>query len=306
MRSSKNSGTESIKSNSDLNWVEPISIGFIGCGTIASAIATGLASQKTCPIPISSISVTKRSESKSKKLLSSFPDLVTVYDNDDAAQSVVDSSDIVFLCVLPEQVDTVLNKVCFDTKRHTLVSLLSTTTVEHLVKKSKLPPEQVFKMICLPAVAFQDGTCLVTPPVSSSGSSGTRSISVNLLPLFQSIGGYIECETEEIMRAMMVPTCLMGPLYGIMKKNRDWLVNHGVPAKDASYFLGKQYLAMIRDAERNCEDPNHIEDLIGEQTPGGLNEQALKNLGKLGGLDAYDGVMDAVLSRLEGATNGNI
>jgi len=54
----------------------------------------------------------------------------------------------------------------------------------------------------LPAVAFQDGTCLVTPPVSSSGSSGTRSISVNLLPLFQSIGGYIECETEEIMRAM--------------------------------------------------------------------------------------------------------
>ena len=71
----------------------------------------------------------------------------------------------------------------------------------------------------------------------------------------------------------MVPTCLMGPLYGIMKKNRDWLVNHGVPAKDASYFLGKQYLAMIRDAERNCEDPNHIEDLIGEQTPGGLNEQ---------------------------------
>jgi len=65
----------------------------------------------------------------------------------------------------------------------------------------------------------------------------------------------------------------MGPLYGIMKKNRDWLVNHGVPAKDASYFLGKQYLAMIRDAERNCEDPNHIEDLIGEQTPGGLNEQ---------------------------------
>ena len=134
MRSSKNSGTESIKSNSDLNWVEPISIGFIGCGTIASAIATGLASQKTCPIPISSISVTKRSESKSKKLLSSFPDLVTVYDNDDAAQSVVDSSDIVFLCVLPEQVDTVLNKVCFDTKRHTLVSLLVSTHSLHFFK----------------------------------------------------------------------------------------------------------------------------------------------------------------------------
>lgn len=104
-------------------------------------------------------------------------------------------------------------------------------------------------------------------------SEDTKPLSSSLLPLFKSIGGYIECETEEIMRAMMVPTCLMGPLYGVMKRNQDWLVEQGVPAKDASYFLGKQYFAMIRDAERNCGDPKHIDDLIEEQTPGGLNEQ---------------------------------
>ena len=75
------------------------------------------------------------------------------------------------------------------------------------------------------------------------------------------------------MRAMMVPTCLMGPFYGILQSNRDWLMKQGVPAKDASYFLGKVYFSMIKDLERNCEDPAHIEKLIDEQTPGGLNEQ---------------------------------
>lgn len=72
---------------------------------------------------------------------------------------------------------------------------------------------------------------------------------------------------------MMVPTGLMGPMYGILRNNRDWLIKQGVPAKDASYFLARNYQSMIQDAERKCEDPNHFDDLIAEQTPGGLNEQ---------------------------------
>lgn len=103
-----------------------VSIGFLGCGTIASAIATGLATQTTSPVSISSIAVTKRSESKSTRLLESFPDLVTVFDNgmNGGNQNVVDSSDIVFLCVLPQQVDEVLKGLTFDSNRHTLVSLM--------------------------------------------------------------------------------------------------------------------------------------------------------------------------------------
>ena len=49
---------------------------------------------------------------------------------------------------------------------------------------------------------------------------------------------------------------------------------HGVTPDDASYFVGRSYLSMVQDAERNCQDnPRRFDDLIEEQTPGGLNEQ---------------------------------
>ena len=89
----------------------------------------------------------------------------------------------------------------------------------------------------------------------------------------------------------------MGSMYGVMRNNRDWLgeniytnnssscdisilihtsnltVKQGVSPSDASYFIGRSYLSMVQDAERDCQDPNRFDDLVEEQTPGGLNEQ---------------------------------
>ena len=108
------------------------------------------------------------------------------------------------------------------------------------------------------------------------------------------------------MRTMMVTTGLMGPMYSILKANQDWLIDHGVPAHDASYFVGRTYLSVIQDAEFNCQDPTRFDELIKEQTPGGLNEQALQNLEYLGLIEAYRAAMDAMLSRLEGSSDGFI
>jgi len=111
--------------------LQTIRAGFIGCGTIASAIATGLATPEHAPhlnkqgLSVASISVTKRSESKSSKLKENFPDVVTVCDS---AEEVVKNSDIVFLCVLPQYVDGVLEdlaeKGVWREEDHTLVSLV--------------------------------------------------------------------------------------------------------------------------------------------------------------------------------------
>jgi len=94
-------------------------VGFLGCGTIASAIATGLATQSK--IPVKSIAVTKRSESKSKMLSEAFPSLVTIHENN---QDVLDQSDVVFHCVLPQLSSDILQALEFDKDRHTLVSLV--------------------------------------------------------------------------------------------------------------------------------------------------------------------------------------
>jgi pyrroline-5-carboxylate reductase len=130
----------SLSSSSDSS---SLSIGFIGCGTIAKAIATGLVTQDQ--VTVESVAVSRRSETKSKALQESFPDLVTVYDDN---QHVVDRSDIVFITVLPQQTSSVLQGLTFDRARHFLVSLVSTSTLDGLASDSKLPPDQVSKVIC--------------------------------------------------------------------------------------------------------------------------------------------------------------
>ena len=41
--------------------------------------------------------------------------------------------------------------------------------------------------------------------------------------MLDALGGCVECPNDDIMNAMMIPACLMGPMYGIMRNNRDWL-----------------------------------------------------------------------------------
>ena len=55
--------------------------------------------------------------------------------------------------------------------------------------------------------------------------------------------------------------------------HKIFTVKQGVSPKDASYFVGRSYLSMVQDAERDCEDPKRFDALVEEQTPGGLNEQ---------------------------------
>jgi len=269
-----------------------VSVGFIGCGTIAKAIATGLATQNQ--VSVSSVAVSRRSDAKSTALQESFPELVSVHDDN---QDVVDKSDIVFITVLPQQTSAVLQSLAFDEARHTLVSLVSTSTLEGLAADSKLPPEKVAKVICLPSVAMHQGVSLVIPKQSHNPS---------ILDMLSSLGGFVECETQDTMNSMMVTSGLMGVLYGVLKNNRNWLVRQGVAPKDASYYVGRMHWGMMQDAVQDCDDPRRFDDLVEEQTPGGLNEQALDNLEKLGVMKDYDTVMDALLSRLEGKSDGSL
>ena len=94
-------------------------VGFLGCGVIASAIATGIATQTE--VPIDSIKVTKRSEAKSSTLKKAFPDLISVHEDN---QEIVDQSDVIFVCVLPEQTSKVLQSLKFDSKKQELISLV--------------------------------------------------------------------------------------------------------------------------------------------------------------------------------------
>lgn len=153
-------------------------------------------------------------------------------------------------------------------------------------------------MICLPSIASHQGVCLHCSPTPNP----------TLTDMFHRVSGVVTLTTEAEMEAAMVTSCIMGPLYGIMKEGRDWLLrNTSLSAKDASYLIIQQYIGAVKDAERECDTNEHrLDDLIEEQTPGGLNEQALSNLDQLGGLEAQRRVMDATLSRIRGESDGSI
>ncbi len=96
-----------------------VTVGFIGCGTIASAIITGFLTQ--IEVPISSVFVSRRSESKSKALHEKYgEEMITISDDN---QHIVDNSEIIFLCVLPQQEEEVLTSLNIDDEK-TLVSLV--------------------------------------------------------------------------------------------------------------------------------------------------------------------------------------
>jgi len=173
----------------------------------------------------------------------------------------------------------------------------STARIDELIHDSKLDTARVSKMICLPAIARHQGVCLLCSPIPNP----------SLEALFEAVGGVLSVETEDELSACMMTTCVMGPLYGIMKKSRDWLVrNSNISQSQATYLVAKQYQGIVQDAVINCDDPNRLDDLVEEQTPGDLNEQALRNLEILGGLEAYDKVMDDILSRITGKSDGSV
>jgi pyrroline-5-carboxylate reductase len=273
--------------------MEPLSIGFLGCGMIASSIAKGLATQTS--VPVAHISVSRRSAKRSAALADAYPDLVSVHDDN---QEIVDASDVVFVCLLPEHTSAALQNLRFDAGRHTLVSLVSTATLDDLCKDTRLPLESVFKMICLPAVAQCDGICILLTPLMKDPPIVTQ--------ICQVLGGCVQADTDEKMSALMVSTALMGSFYGILRNNREFLVQNGIPSSDASFLVGRLYDNMMKDVARVLRNPEGYEELIEEQTPGGLNAQGLNNLEELGAMDAYNQVQAALLSRIRGESDGSL
>ena len=299
-----NSNDETFPDSTILD-LNNLSVGFLGCGTIASSIARGLAKDSNTPnsISISKMVVSERSRSKSQALVDDLSGDAIQISRTTNNQAIVDECDLIFLTVLPQQASDVLQSLQFDPHRHVLVSLVSTANLHDLQHDSKLDLSQVAKMICLPSIANHEGVALLC---CGQQNSTTNEL---LETLFDATGGVVSLQTEADLEACMVTTCTMGPLYGTMKNQRDWLLKQtsSLSKADATTLVVKQFAASVGDALQNCHE-NRLEDLIAEQTPGGLNEQALNNYGTVlnGFQDLQEPVMDAILSRIRGDTNGSI
>jgi len=297
--------SSSKESDDDNSSTDTLSVGFLGCGTIASAIARGFAkASEEGKLPLPKMVVSTRSESKSTSLVSELSPSIDISVQSDN-QAILDTCDLIFLTVLPQQASEVLKGLKFDPDRHVLVSLVSTANLEDLARDSKLDLSRVAKMICLPSIARHKGVALLC----CGDDSTSKKTELFLKDLFDNMGGVVCLETEDDLQAAMVTTCTMGPLYGTMMNQRDWLLKQtrSLSKEDASFLVIQQFAGALSEAERDGTE-NRLEDLIEEQTPGGLNEQALKNYGTVLGsfADLQEPVMDAILSRIRGESDGSV
>ena len=254
--------------------------GFVGVGTMSGAIVRGMCTLSEKP---QSVVLSPRGAAKSQALASEFPDVVTIAADN---QAVVDSCDVVFIGVLPKQCEEVVRALKFNAKQ-TVVSLVSTApmTLLHEIC-APVPTSQVVRAIPLPPVAKHAGACVMTPKHEAITS------------LFDALGTVVAVDTEAVMKKMMPVTCIMGQLYAQQRATQQWLEANGVEAGSAAKWTGAVFHTVTLDS--SLAGPHTFDELVAEQTPGGLNEQVLREMGEAGTWKALSDSMDGALARIEG------
>ena len=92
-------------------------------------------------------------------------------------------------------------------------------------------------------------------------------------------------DDELHMQKLMPITCLMGQLYAQQKAAQQWLVAQGVDRAVAAQYVGGIYHTVTHDA--SAAEADTFDHLVAEQTPGGLNEQVLREMTEAGAYQAH-------------------
>lgn len=257
-------------------------IGFIGTGAITTALVEGLCRTENPP---SDIVVSPRNMKKAEKLAARF-DNVRIAGNN---QAVVDECDCVVLAVIPQIAQSVLGELHFR-KKQKIISVIAIRPISE-IKALADPATDIIRAIPLPTVARHMGPIAFFPYSSWADD------------LFKELGDPIAVTDENELGVIAAVTALMAPYYALLESVCRWGVASGMDSKASGSYVGSMFQAisvLAREASANC-----FENLSAEaSTPGGLNEQALKEIRKQEGFDAFTKALDVVLARLQGSSAG--
>ena len=91
---------------------------------------------------------------------------------------------------------------------------------------------------------------------------------------------------------------MMAPFYEILKVLSDWLVKKGVKRNEAQKYITSLFVALSVDSVNNSV--KHLKHLVADsQTPGGLNEQAVRGLRRAKFYKNLEKSLNNVLKRLK-------
>lgn len=253
-------------------------VGVVGVGAIAEALVVGLcaAGDRDPEIVLS-----PRNAEIAARLAARFANVSVARDN----QGVVDASDLVVLAVRPQVTEEVLRALRFRAGQE-ILSLIATFNVERLTPLVA-PAKEISRAIPLPPVAERQGPLTVF----------TRSDEV--LRLLDGLGRVIRVEDESHLELISATTSLMGSYFGMLGAVDSWLVGRGFAPEASRAFVGELFLNLATATGRHADDS--FSTLSRDfSTPGGLNEQAWRELRAAGWGDQIQAALDLVLARIGG------
>lgn len=178
-------------------------------------------------------------------------------------QEVVDQSDLVFIGVLPTQVDEVLSELNF--RADQIVASLAAGKAPSHVAKLVAPATKVAQLIPLPMIEYKKGPIVCCPKIPE------------ISQLLQGLGDVIEFDDETIIPIFSTTSAIMSTYFTLVNHIIDWKHKQGV-----NFELSAKYVTSLLEAlgtKANHIDPKTLKDQpVKHETPGGLNESNRVNL----------------------------
>jgi pyrroline-5-carboxylate reductase len=252
-------------------------LGFIGTGKIASSVITGICTSK---ISFQKILISRRNKNISKKLKKRFRKVYIAKNN----QEIVDKCNWIFLAVTPKVGNKILPKLKFRTNQK-VISFIATISLAQL-KKMLGERIKIVRAIPLPPISLKKGPVPISPP--------NKQVKV----FFDKIGTTVEIKNEKLSKNFWATSAMMAPFYEILKVLSDWLVNKGIKRNKAQRYITSLFVALSVDSVNNSV--KHLKHLVADsQTPGGLNEQAVRELRRAKFYKNLEKSLNNVLKRLK-------
>lgn len=249
-----------------------LKIGFVGVGTMASAIVRALISHSSKNMQIF---LSPRSAERTKELAAA-SEIVTVTGSN---QEVLDHADWIILGVTPQVAEKVLPTLKFN-KNHHLISLISPVSLARI--KEMVPAElAVNKVVPLPFIEHGTGPILLYPDNDE------------IYSLFSELGHVVTVENEYQLDALITVTALASPFYRVLSEVIDWGSEHDLSVEKSADYTLAFFGALLHRAQET--DTNEILDLWREMTPGGLNQRATQSLEERSGFSMWHDALDIVL-----------
>jgi len=251
-------------------------IGFIGTGKIASSVIIGICSSK---ISFTKILISPRNKSTANILRRKFKRVYIAKNN----QQIVNNCNWVFLSITPTVGKKIIKELKFKSNQ-TIISFISTITLAQLKNAVKVKAK-IIRAIPLPPISLKKGPIPIYPP------------NKKVKEFFNKIGTTVEIKNEKSSINFWSTSGMMASYYEMLRVMIDWLVKKGVKEDKAQKYVTSLFLALSEDAYINSK--KNLRLLVkASQTPKGLNEQALKELTKMGFYKSLEKTLNNIHKRL--------